>query len=136
MLEESRMLQTEKAGFRKTAEDVDLSGPSGAVSALGTLATGNLVAAVTQGLAAAVPRAMGVNPGMSRMAGQKLLTPATSLDPVMGSIMQSLKAEEQSLRGQSMFANAAAAGAGAMTSARPAREQPVPGMPSEAASTP
>jgi hypothetical protein len=136
MLEESRMLQTEKTGFRKTVEDADLSGPSAAVGALGTLATGNPVAALTQGLAAAMPRTMGVSPQVSTRVAGRLLTPAPSIDPVMQSILTSLKAEEQSLLRQSLASNAAAAGAGAMVSARPGKEQPTPGTPAEAAPTP
>lgn len=136
MVEESRMLQTEKAGFRRTAQDADLEGPSGAVGALGTLATGNPMAAVTQGMAAAMPRVMGLHPEVSKMAAQKLLAPATKMDPVMDSIMKSLKAEEASLAQQSLGANVAAAGTGAMMGARPSKEGAVPEMPTAATPMP
>jgi hypothetical protein len=126
LLEESRMLQTEKAGFRKTAQDADLEGPAGAVGALGTLATGNPIAALTQGMSAAMPRVMGVNPATARATSEKLLAPVSEMQPVMDSIFKSLKAEEAALRAQSGAANVSGATVGALAGARPIKDQQIP----------
>ena len=126
MLEESRMLQTEKAGFRKTAQDADLDGPAGAVGALSTLATGNPVAALQQGMSAAMPRVMGVNPNMAKATSEKLLAPISEMQPVMDSIFKSLQAEERALRNQSGVANIAGTATGALAGARPIKDQQMP----------
>ena len=126
LLEESRMLQTEKAGFRKTAQDADLDGPAGAVGALSTLATGNPLSALTQGMSAAMPRVMGVNPNTAQAASQKLLAPISEMQPVMDSIFKSLQAEERALRVQSGLANIAGTATGALAGARPIKDQQMP----------
>jgi hypothetical protein len=68
---------------------------------------------------AAFPRVTGMAPGVATTTAQKLLTPQTALDPVMDSIMASLKAQQASLAQGAMATNAGGALAGGLAAARP-----------------
>ena len=101
LLEEGRMLETEKAGFRRRPVDTDIEGAAGAVGAAVNLAAGRPFTAAREALAAAVPNVVGMPTRVAQPVAQRLLTPAPSIDPVIGSIMQSLKAQEADLIQQS-----------------------------------
>jgi len=125
LMEESQMLKTEKAGFRKTPLDTDLDTGAAGVGAAQNLVHGNIPGAMMNAAQAAFPRVTGMAPGVATATAQKLLTPQTSLDPVMESIMASLKAQQASLAQGAVATNASGALAGGLAAARP----PVPAQP-------
>jgi hypothetical protein len=123
LTEESTMLRTEKAGFKKTPTDTDLDVGASGVGAATRLATGNPVGAAIEAVQAAAPRMMGIPPKVAQSTAQKLTTPAASIDPVLESIMGSLKQQEKMLVGASIGANTTAAAAGAGAAQRGIKEQ-------------
>jgi hypothetical protein len=137
MMEEQRMLTTEKTGFRRTAQDVDLDTGASGVGAAARLAQGNPLGAAIEAATAAAPRLTGMNPRVAQPITQKLLTPVAGVDPVMDSIMSSLKAQEQMLLRASMGTNVGATMTGGLAGARSTPQQypedtlapQAPGMP-------
>jgi hypothetical protein len=137
LAEEQRMLTTEKTGFRKTAQDTDLDTGASGVGAATRLAQGNPLGAAIEATQAAVPRLTGMGPRVSQPVQEKLLTPTAGIDPVVDSIMQSLKAQEQMLMRASTAGNVGAANMGGLSGQRGTTEQypedtltpQAPGMP-------
>lgn len=122
--EESRMLNTEKAGFRRTPADDDLtSGGASGVGAATRLMTGSPVGAAIEAAQAAAPRLTGLSPRVSVPMAAKLTTPAVSADPVLESIMKSLKEQEAMLLKASMGATTAGAMVGAQAGGRSPKDQ-------------
>lgn len=135
--EESRMLSTEKAGFRRTPKDADLdaSGASG-VGAATRLMTGSPVGAAIEALQAAAPRVTGMAPNLAQSVAGKLITPVTQIDPVLDSIMTSLRQQEAALTAASMGANIGSAAVGAQAGSRsPKAQYPEGEMPDEGGGT-
>lgn len=128
LLEESKMLGTEKAGFRRTAVDTDLDsqGASG-VGAARALLSGSPVQATLEALRATFPRVTGMPEQTAQSVAGKLTTPTTGLDPVIEGIMRSLQAEEAALKSQSTLANIGGALAGSQAAAR----KPTPQYPED-----
>lgn len=122
--EESRMLQTEKAGFRRTPADTDLDvGGASGVGAATRLMTGSPTGAAIEAIQAAAPRLTGLSPKIAAPTAQKLTTPALAADPVLDSIMKSLKEQEAMLLRASVGANTAATAAGQQAGSRSPKEQ-------------
>jgi len=128
LLEESKMLGTEKAGFRRTAIDADLDtqGASG-VGAARALLSGSPVQAALEALRATFPRVTGMPEQTAQSVASKLTTPTTGLDPVIEGILRSLQAEETALKSQSALANIGGALAGSQAAAR----RPTPQYPED-----
>lgn len=132
LVEEQRMLTTEKTGFRRTAQDVDLDTGASGVGAATRLAQGNPLGAAIEAAQTVAPRLTGMSPRVAQPLAQKLLTPATSVDPVMDSIMASLKAQEQMLMKASLGTNVGAAMTGGLAGVRGTPQQyPQDSMPPE-----
>lgn len=127
LLEEQRMLQTEKQGFKRTPTDADLETGAAGVGAATQLATGNPLAAMADAARMAFPKVGGMAPAVARSATEKLLTPATQIDPVMAGIMQSLKEQEAALT-RAAFGTDVAAGVMGQTATRRA---PLPQYPQD-----
>jgi hypothetical protein len=123
LLDEQQMLTTEKTGFRKTAQDVDLDTGASGVGAATRLAQGNPLSAAIEAAQATIPRLTGFSPRVAAPIQQKLLTPTTKIDPVMDSIMQSLKEQEQMLLKASTGSNVGSAVVGGLSAARGTAEQ-------------
>ena len=131
------MPTTEKTGFRKTAQDTDLDTGASGVGAATRLVQGNPLGAAIEATQAAVPRLTGMGPRVAQPVQEKLLTPTGAIDPVMDSIMSSLKAQEQMLMQASTGMNVGAAAAGGVAGQRGTTEQypedtlapQAPGMP-------
>lgn len=119
LLEEQRMLQTEKQGFRRAAQDADLDTGAAGVGAAAQLAAGNPVAAAMEAARTAFPRVLGMPPEMAKSTTSKLLTPAPNIDPVMSGIMQSLKEQEAMLTRAATGTDIGAGVAGQTTARRP-----------------
>lgn len=119
LLEEQRMLNTEKQGFRRAAADADLDTGAAGVGAAAQLAAGNPVAAAMEAARAAFPRVAGMPPEMAKSTTSKLLTPAPSIDPVLESIMGSLKEQEAMLTRAAMGTDIGAGVVGQQTMRRP-----------------
>lgn len=132
LLEEQRMLQTEKQGFRRTPMDADLESGASGVGAATQLATGNPLAAVTDAARMAFPKVGGMAPAVASSTTEKLLTPTTSIDPVIAGIMQSLKEQEASLT-RAAFGTDVAAG---LTGQTITRKPPLPQYPQDEFRTP
>lgn len=118
LLQERQMLTTEKTGFRRTPVDTDLQDASGGVGAATALAQGRPVTAALEAARMNFPRAVGMPPQVSEPVVRKLTTPSPSVDPVINSIMQSLKAQEQQLLQATGVANAGAGMVGGLSAAR------------------
>ena len=120
LLEESKMLNTEKAGFRRTPMDTDLDAGNSAIGAATALARGQPVNAATQALSGMMNRATGMATPVANATAQRLLTPASQgLDPVLQSIMANLKAQETSLAQGAVAANVGGGLAAAGAASRP-----------------
>lgn len=131
LAQEQTMLTTEKTGFRRTVADTDLDtqGASG-VGAATSLVQGRPVQAALEAVRTAVPGMTGMPPRLAQPVTQRLLTPSTRVDPVIDSIMSSLKQQEADLLQQAGITGTGAAMTGALTAARPPQEQfpqPLPG---------
>ena len=134
LVDEQRMLTTEKTAFRKTAQDADLDSGASGVGAATRLAQGNPLGAAIEAAQATIPRLAGFSPQVAKPLQEKLLTPTAGIDPVMDSIMQSLKAQEQMLLKASGATNVGSAVAGGLAGSRSTPEQYpedtlAPGMP-------
>jgi hypothetical protein len=136
--EERTMLGTEKAGFRKTPLDTDLEAQgAGAVGAGTALLQGRPIAAALETARTRFPNLIGTPERIAAPTAQKLLTPGPKADPVIDSIMQSLKAQEQQLLQATGAVGTGAALTGGLAAARSPKEQypgegqpaPVPGSP-------
>jgi hypothetical protein len=124
LLEERMMLGTEKAGFRKTPLDTDLeSQGAGAVGAGTSLLQGRPVAAALETVRSRFPNLMGTPERIAAPTAEKLLTPAPKADPVIESIMQSLKAQEAQLLQTTGAVGTGAALTGGLAAARSPKEQ-------------
>lgn len=123
LLEEQRMLQTEKQGFRRTATDADLDTGAAGVGTAAHLATGNPLAAAMEAARVAFPRVTGMPPDMAKSTTGKLLTPAPQIDPVLDSIMMSLKEQEQMLTRAAMGTDVGAGVVGQTAAKRPQTPQ-------------
>lgn len=132
LLEEQRMLQTEKQGFRRTPMDADLESGASGVGAATQLATGNPLAAVTDAARMAFPKVGGMAPAVASSTAGKLLTPTANIDPVIAGIMQSLKEQEASLT-RAAFGTDVAAG---LTGQTVTRKPPLPQYPQDEFQTP
>lgn len=132
LLQERQMLTTEKTGFRRTVADTDLDtqGASG-VGAATALAQGRPVQAALEAARTAVPGLTGMPARVAEPVVQRMVTPAPKLDPVIDSIMQSLKAQEADLLRAAGATGAGGALVGGLAAARPPQEQfpaPTPGV--------
>jgi hypothetical protein len=123
LIEEAQMLRTEKAGFRKTPVDTDLDAGASAVGAATRLATGSPIGAATEAVQAMAPRMAGYSPSVAQPTVEKLTTPGSGLQPVIDSIMASLKQQEQMLVKASTAGNVGAAATGAAGARRGIPEQ-------------
>jgi len=122
--EERTMLGTEKAGFRKTPLDTDLeSQGAGAVGAGTSLLQGRPVAAALETVRSRFPNLMGTPERIAAPTAQKLLTPGPKADPVIDSIMQSLKAQEAQLLQATGAVGTGAALTGGIAASRAPKEQ-------------
>lgn len=135
LIEEQMMLQTEKAGFRRTPMDTDLEGPSAGVGAATNLLQGRPFAAGMEALRQRFPSVIGPNPAESAAIVQRLTTPASKIDATMDSIMQSLKAQEADLLKMSGLTGTAGVVTGGLAAARdpqmqyPQESLSAPGIP-------
>lgn len=128
LLEESKMLGTEKAAFRRTPTDTDLqAGAASGVGAARALAQGRPGQAILEGLQAAFPRITGMPEQQAQKVSSVLTTPTSGLDPLIESIMRNLKQEEAALASKSTLANVAGALGGGQAGAR----EPKPQYPEE-----
>jgi hypothetical protein len=120
LMEESKMLNTEKAGFRRTPMDTDLDAGGSAIGAATALAKGQPMNAATQAMSGLMNRATGMSPTVANATTAKLLTPASQgLDPVMQSIMANLKAQEAALAQGAVASNVGGGLAAAGAASRP-----------------
>jgi hypothetical protein len=136
--EERTMLGTEKAGFRKTPLDADLEAQgAGAVGAGTALLQGRPIAAALETARTRFPNLIGTPERIAVPTAQKLLTPGPKADPVIDSIMQSLKAQEQQLLQATGAVGTGAALTGGLAAARSPKEQyPGEGQPAPAPASP
>ena len=123
LMQEQRMLQTEKAGFRRTPLDTDLDQGAGGVGAAANLMAGRPFTAAGDALRAQFPNLIGMPPRVAQPTTEKLLTPTAKVDTVIDSIMQSLKQQEQSLLTSSRATNAGASLAGGLAASRDPKDQ-------------
>jgi hypothetical protein len=123
LLQERTMLQTEKAGFRRSPLDTDLDQGAGGVGAAANLMAGRPFTAAGDALRAQFPNLIGMSPRIAQPTTEKLLTPTAKVDTVIDSIMQSLKQQEQSLLTSSRVTNAGATLAGGLAAARDPKDQ-------------
>jgi len=129
LLEESKMLNTEKAGFRRTAIDTDLDSQeaSGVGRSVQAALSGRSVQAALEALRATFPRVTGMPEQTAQSVASKLTTPTTGLDSVIEGILRSLQAEEAALKSQSALVNIGGALAGSQAAAR----KPTPQYPED-----
>lgn len=123
LLQERTMLQTEKAGFRRTPLDTDLDQGAGGVGAAANLMAGRPFTAASEALRAQFPNLVGMPPRIAQPTTEKLLTPTAKVDTVIDSIMQSLKQQEQSLLTSSRATTGGATLAGGLAAARDPKSQ-------------
>jgi hypothetical protein len=123
LLQERTMLQTEKAGFRRTPLDTDLDQGAGGVGAAANLMAGRPFTAAGDALRAQFPNLIGMPPRIAQPTTEKLLTPTAKVDTVIDSIMQSLKQQEQSLLTSSRATTGGATLAGGLAAARDPKDQ-------------
>jgi hypothetical protein len=123
LMQEQRMLQTEKAGFRRTPLDTDLDQGAAGVGAAANLMAGRPFTAAGDALRAQFPNMIGMPPRVARQTTQKLLTPTAKVDTVIDSIMQSLKQQEESLLTSSRATNAGATLIGGLAASRDPKDQ-------------
>jgi hypothetical protein len=121
--QESTMLNTEKAGFRKTPLDTDLDQSVGGVGAAANLFAGRPVAAAQDALRANFPNLTGTPPRVAAPTVAKLLAPTSDSQAVIGSIMQSLKADEARLLQAAQATTGGAALAGGLAATRSTKDQ-------------
>lgn len=121
--QESTMLGTEKAGFRKTPVDTDLDQTAGGVGAAANLFAGRPIAAAGDALRANFPSLTGMPPRVAQPTVAKLLAPTDQSQAVIGSIMQSLKADEARLLQAAQVTTGGAALAGGLSAARSPKDQ-------------
>lgn len=121
--EERAMLQTEKAGFRRTPLDTDLDADGSGVGAATNLLAGRPFMAGMEALRSNFPNVVGMPPRIAAPTVEKLLTPAAQTDRVLGGIMQSLKQQEQELLQATGVTGAGAALAGGLAGTRPIKQQ-------------
>lgn len=123
LLEEARMLGTERSGFRKTVQDADLDERAPGVGAARALLSGAPVTAGIEAVRNMFPNAMGMPQRVAIPTTQKLLSPTTNVDAVINDVLQSLKAEEAALVRQSGLANIGAASVGQQAGGREPKPQ-------------
>lgn len=123
LLQERTMLQTEKAGFRRTPLDTDLDQGAGGVGAAANLMAGRPFTAASEALRAQFPNLVGMPPRIAQPTTEKLLTPTAKVDSVIESIMDSLKQQEQSLLTSSRVTTGGATLAGGLAAARDPKSQ-------------
>ena len=123
LLQERTMLQTEKAGFRRTPLDTDLDKGAGGVGAAANLMAGRPFTAASEALRAQFPNLVGMPPRIAQPTTEKLLTPTAKVDSVIESIMDSLKQQEQSLLTSSRVTTGGATLAGGLAAARDPKSQ-------------
>jgi len=123
LMQEQRMLQTEKAGFRRTPLDTDLDQGASGVGAAANLMAGRPFTAAGDALRAQFPNLVGMPPRVAVPTTEKLLTPTGKVDTVIDSIMQSLKQQEESLLTAGRATNAGATLAGGLAAARNPKDQ-------------
>jgi hypothetical protein len=123
LMQEQRMLQTEKAGFRRTPLDTDLDQGAAGVGAAANLMAGRPFTAAGDALRAQFPNMIGMPPRVARQTTQKLLTPTDKVDTVIDSIMQSLKQQEELLLTSSRATNAGASLVGGLAASRDPKDQ-------------
>jgi hypothetical protein len=121
--QESTMLNTEKAGFRKTPVDTDLDQSAGGVGAAANLFAGRPVAAAQDALRANFPNLTGTPPRVAAPTVAKLLAPTSDSQAVIGSIMQSLKADEARLLQAAQATTGGAALMGGLAATRSTKQQ-------------
>lgn len=121
--QESTMLGTEKAGFRKTPVDTDLDQTAGGVGAAANLFAGRPIAAAGDALRANFPSLIGTPQRVAQPTVAKLLAPTDQSQAVIGSIMQSLKADEARLLQAAQATTGGAALAGGLSAARSPKDQ-------------
>ena len=123
LMQEQRMLQTEKSGFRRTPLDTDLDQGAGGVGAAANLMAGRPFTAAGDALRAQFPNMIGMPNRIAQPTTEKLLTPTAKVDTVIDSIMQSLKQQEQSLLTSSRATAGGATLAGGLAAARDPKDQ-------------
>jgi hypothetical protein len=123
VLSESRMLETEKTGFRRSPADTDLEPRASGVGAARAFLSGAPVTGAIETVRAAMPTITGMPPRVATPTAQKLLTPTSQVDQVITGILGSLKQEEAALRRQSGLAGAAAVMAGQQAGERDIKPQ-------------
>lgn len=121
--QESTMLGTEKAGFRKTPVDTDLDQTAGGVGAAANLFAGRPIAAAGDALRANFPSLTGMPPRVAQPTVAKLLAPTDQSQVVIDSIMQSLKADEARLLQAAQATTGGAALAGGLSATRSPKDQ-------------
>lgn len=121
--QESTMLNTEKAGFRKTPLDTDLDQSVGGVGAAANLFAGRPVAAAQDALRASFPNLTGAPPRVAQPTVAKLLAPTSQSQTIIDSIMQSLKSDEARLLQAAQATTGGAALAGGLSATRSTKDQ-------------
>ncbi len=123
LLNEQRMLETEKTGFRRSPMDTDLEPRASGVGAARAFLSGSPVTGAIETARAALPAVTGMPSRVATPTAQKLLTPTSQVDQVITGILGSLKQEEQQLMRQSGLANVGATVAGQQAGARDIKPQ-------------
>jgi len=123
LLTEEKMRLTERQGVKATpTEAPDSAGPD-LTAAAKNAAGGNLGSALMNMYNASVNKVTRMPANVAAPTAEKLLTPtgptATGLDPVLSSIMDSLKQEEQNIIKRGPVSELAAAGTGALVARKP-----------------
>ena len=121
--QESTMLNTEKAGFRKTPLDTDLDQSVGGVGAAANLFSGRPIAAAQDALRANFPSLIGMPQRVAQPTVAKLLAPTSESQSVISGIMQSLKEDEARLLKSAQATTGGAALAGGLSATRSTKDQ-------------
>jgi len=123
LMSEEKMRLTERQGVKATPTEIPESGGPDLAAAARSAAGGNLGNAVMNAANAVIPAVTGMPAKVAAPTVEKLLTPtgpkSTGLDPVLTSIMDSLKQEEQDIIKRGAMSKLAAAGTGGLAAAKP-----------------
>ena len=123
LLAEEKMRLTERQGVKATPTEAPESAGPDLTAAAKNAAGGNVGNALMNMYNASVNTMTGMPAKVAAPTAEKLLTPtgpkATGLDPVLNSIMDSLKQDEQDIIKRGAMSKLAAAGTGALAAGKP-----------------
>jgi hypothetical protein len=123
LLSEEKMILTERQGVKATPTEMPESGGPDLVSAARSAAGGNFGSAAMNIYNSKMPAITGMPAKVAAPTAEKILTPtgpkSTGLDPVLTSIMDSLKQEEQDIVKRGAMSKLAAAGTGTLAGSKP-----------------